>query len=74
MTVPTATVGLIGGSGLYALAGLDGARELAVDTPFGAPSDPLVLGRIGGREVAFVSRHGRTHRLLPTEINYRANI
>ena len=74
MSAPRASIGLIGGSGLYALAGLDGARELALDTPFGAPSDPLVLGRIGGRDVAFVSRHGRTHRLLPTEINYRANI
>jgi 5'-methylthioadenosine phosphorylase len=74
VTASRATIGLIGGSGLYQLAGLEGATELAVDTPFGAPSDPLILGRVGSRDVAFLARHGRGHRLMPTEINYRANV
>ena len=65
-------IGVIGGSGLYAL--LDGAREVAVDTPYGPPSDPLVLGRIGEREVAFVPRHGSDHRFPPHRIPYRANL
>jgi 5'-methylthioadenosine phosphorylase len=69
-----AEIGLIGGSGLYALAGVEQPREVEVATPFGPPSDPLVLGRLGGRTVAFLSRHGRGHRLLPHEINYRANV
>jgi 5'-methylthioadenosine phosphorylase len=74
VTAPSATIGLIGGSGLYALAGLTDARELGVSTPFGTPSDAIVLGRIEDRRVAFLARHGRSHRLLPGEINYRANI
>ncbi len=74
MSVPHASIGLIGGSGLYALAGLSDPRELVVATPFGAPSDAIRFGRIGDREVAFLARHGRDHRLLPGEINYRANI
>lgn len=74
MSAPHASIGLIGGSGLYALAGLTDARELAVATPFGAPSDVVHLGRIGDREVAFLARHGRDHRMLPGEINFRANI
>jgi 5'-methylthioadenosine phosphorylase len=64
----------MGGSGLYALAGLEDTRELTVATPFGPPSDALVVGRIGDRPVAFLARHGRAHRLLPSEINYRANL
>ncbi|HET9300644.1 MAG TPA: S-methyl-5'-thioadenosine phosphorylase [Candidatus Polarisedimenticolaceae bacterium] len=70
----TAEIGLIGGSGLYALAGVAQAREVVVDTPFGPPSDALVVGEIAGRRVAFLARHGRGHRLLPHEINYRANV
>ena len=70
----TAEIGLIGGSGLYALAGVAQAREVVVDTPFGPPSDALVLGELAGRRVAFLARHGRGHRLLPHEINYRANL
>jgi 5'-methylthioadenosine phosphorylase len=67
-------IGIIGGSGLYAMPGLSGARELRVKTPFGNPSDAFVIGLLEGRRVAFLSRHGRGHRILPSEINYRANI
>ncbi|HEX4825636.1 MAG TPA: S-methyl-5'-thioadenosine phosphorylase [Candidatus Polarisedimenticolaceae bacterium] len=73
MTEPS-EIGLIGGSGLYALAGLGDPSEIRVDTPFGEPSDTIVTGRIDGRPVAFLARHGRNHRLLPGEINYRANL
>jgi 5'-methylthioadenosine phosphorylase len=69
-----ATIGIIGGSGLYAMAGLTKTRELRVKTPFGAPSDALVLGTLEGQRVAFLARHGRGHRISPSEINYRANI
>ena len=69
-----AEIGVIGGSGLYSIPGLEGAREVRVKTPFGDPSDALVLGTLKGREVAFLARHARGHRLLPSEINYRANI
>ncbi len=69
-----AALGVIGGSGLYQMAALDGQREESVTTPFGEPSDRYLLGQIGGRDVAFLARHGRGHRLLPTEINFRANI
>lgn len=67
-------IGIIGGSGLYSMAGLTGAREIRVKTPFGNPSDALVVGTLEGRRVAFLARHGRGHRFSPTEINYRANI
>jgi 5'-methylthioadenosine phosphorylase len=67
-------LGVIGGSGLYQMAGLEDRREEDVRTPFGDPSDTYVLGRLGGRDVAFLSRHGRGHRALPSEINFRANI
>ena len=67
-------VGIIGGSGLYAMPGLTDARERRVKTPFGDPSDALVVGALEGRRVAFLARHGRGHRVLPSEINYRANI
>src|SRR5258705_6422680 len=56
------------------MAGMEGRREERLTTPFGDPSDAYVLGRIGGRDVAFLARHGRGHRILPTEINFRANI
>jgi 5'-methylthioadenosine phosphorylase len=67
-----ATVGIIGGSGFYEL--LEAAREVALETPFGAPSDVYFVGEIGGVPVAFLPRHGRGHRIMPGEINYRANI
>ena len=67
-------LGVIGGSGLYQMAGLSDRREEKVTTPFGDPSDAYVLGRLGGRDIVFLARHGRGHRLLPTEINFRANI
>jgi 5'-methylthioadenosine phosphorylase len=69
-----AEIGIIGGSGLYAMKGLTDVREVALETPFGAPSDPYVLGTLVGRKVAFLARHGRGHRILPTELNFRANI
>ena len=69
-----AEIGIIGGSGLYEMEGVTAARELAVETPFGAPSDSIVLGRLEGRSVAFLPRHGRGHRLLPSEINFQANV
>ena len=67
-------IGIIGGSGLYNMAGLSDAREVRVKTPFGSPSDALVVGILEGRQVAFLARHGRGHRFLPSEINFRANI
>src|SRR5882672_11137435 len=69
-----ATIGIIGGSGLYAMPGLAQAREVRVKTPFGDPSDALVVGTLEGKRIAFLARHGRGHRFLPSEINYRANI
>jgi 5'-methylthioadenosine phosphorylase len=69
-----ATVGVIGGSGLYEMEGLRSVQEIRVRTPFGSPSDAIVVGVIEGMRVAFLSRHGRGHRLNPGEINYRANI
>jgi 5'-methylthioadenosine phosphorylase len=67
-----AEIGVIGGSGFYSF--LDDAREVRIETPFGSPSDPLVVGTVAGRSVAFVPRHGRDHRFPPHLINYRANI
>src|SRR6266851_5372963 len=67
-------IGIIGGSGLYNMQGLEKPREVRVKTPFGNPSDALVVGTLEGKRVAFLSRHARGHRLLPGEINYRANI
>jgi 5'-methylthioadenosine phosphorylase len=69
-----AEIGIIGGSGLYAMPGLSNAQEVRQRTPFGEPSDAYVLGTLEGRKVAFLARHGRGHRLLPTELNFRANI
>jgi 5'-methylthioadenosine phosphorylase len=69
-----AAIGIIGGSGLYAMSGLTDTREIRVKTPFGEPSDAVVLGMLEGKRVAFLARHGRGHRILPGEINYRANI
>src|SRR6266853_3917446 len=69
-----AAIGIIGGSGLYAMNGLTNAREVRVKTPFGDPSDVIVLGTLEGKRVVFLARHGRGHRILPGEVNYRANI
>ncbi len=69
-----AEIGIIGGSGLYAMPGLTDIREEQVPTPWGAPSDPVVLGTLDGRRVAFLARHGKGHRLLPSELPFRANI
>jgi len=67
-------IGVIGGSGLYAMDGLELHEERRLKTPFGDPSDPYVLGELAGRRVAFLARHGRGHRLMPTELNFRANV
>ena len=67
-------IGIIGGSGLYHMAGLSNTKEVRVKTPFGDPSDAIVTGTLEGRRVAFLSRHGRGHRISPSDINYRANI
>lgn len=67
-------IGVIGGSGLYEIEGLEGARWEAVETPFGAPSDEILRGTFAGVEMAFLPRHGRGHRIPPSELNYRANI
>jgi 5'-methylthioadenosine phosphorylase len=72
--VSRAPLGVIGGSGLYQMAGLVEVREEKVRTPFGDPSDAYISGRIDGRPLIFLARHGRGHRLLPGEINFRANI
>jgi len=69
-----AEIGIIGGSGLYNLPGIERVREVRVATPFGKPSDAYILGNLEGRKVAFLSRHGRGHILLPSELNSRANI
>jgi 5'-methylthioadenosine phosphorylase len=69
-----AEIGIIGGSGLYDIPGLEEKSEQQIDTPFGSPSDAYVLGRLEGKRVAFLARHGRGHRILPTELNFRANI
>src|ERR1700722_10601549 len=73
-TPSQASIGIIGGSGLYSMAGLISPREIKVKTPFGDPSDAIVLGTLEGKRVAFLARHGRGHRILPSEINFRANI
>jgi 5'-methylthioadenosine phosphorylase len=73
-TEARATIGIIGGSGLYTMPGLVDTREIRVKTPFGEPSDGIVIGTLEGKRVAFLARHGRGHRILPSEINFRANI
>ena len=71
---PRADIAVIGGSGLYDMDGLEQVRETRVSTPFGRPSDAVILGTLSGRRVAFLSRHGRGHRISPSMINYRANV
>jgi 5'-methylthioadenosine phosphorylase len=67
-------IGVIGGSGLYSMPGFTEQREVAVETPFGSPSDSYVVGQLEGKEVTFLARHGRGHRISPSELNFRANI
>ena len=67
-------IGIIGGSGLYQMEGLESVEEVAVDTPYGAPSDLYRVGTLEGRRVAFLARHNRNHTILPSELNFRANI
>jgi len=74
LSEPAAQIGIIGGSGLYEMEGVTGAREIVVETPFGPPSDGIMLGTLEGRRVAFLPRHGRGHRILPSEINFQANV
>ncbi len=69
-----AEIGVIGGSGLYHMPGITNVHEEQISTPFGEPSDWLTLGELGGRQVAFLARHGRGHSILPSDINFRANI
>lgn len=69
-----ATIGIIGGSGLYQMEALKEVEEVRVDTPFGAPSDALIVGTLEGTRVAFLARHGRHHHLMPSELPFRANI
>jgi len=69
-----AEIGIIGGTGLYQMEGFTDVREVAVETPFGLPSDSLVVGSLDGRRVAFLPRHGRGHRILPHELNFQANV
>ena len=73
-TLAQAEIGIIGGSGLYSMPGFTNVREERVETPFGEPSDVFVLGELEGRRVAFLARHERGHRILPSELNFRANI
>ena len=69
-----AQIGIIGGSGLYSMPGFEAQREVNIDTPWGWPSDNFVVGTLAGKPVAFLARHGRGHRLMPSELNFRANI
>jgi 5'-methylthioadenosine phosphorylase len=69
-----AEIGIIGGSGLYSMPGFENQQEAAIETPFGQPSDNYVIGTLAGRQVAFLARHGRGHRISPSELNFRANI
>src|SRR5467141_1180563 len=73
-TEARATIGIIGGSGLYTMPGLVDTREIRVKAPFGEPPDGIVIGTLEGKRVAFLARHGRGQRILPSEINFRANI
>src|SRR5947209_19024397 len=72
--MPEAKVGVIGGSGLYHMAGMTDVEEVKVQTPFGNPSDVITVGKVAGVSMAFLPRHGRGHRISPTEIPVRANI
>ena len=67
-------IGIVGGSGLYSMPGFEAQEEIAVETPFGSPSDSYVVGMLSGKRVAFLARHGIGHRLTPSELNFRANV
>src|SRR5579871_6440502 len=67
-------IGIIGGSGLYSMPGFEAHEERSIETPWGAPSDNYIVGLLAGKEVAFLARHGRGHRISPSELNFRANI
>ena len=67
-------IGVIGGSGVYEMSALQDVEEISIDTPFGVPSDAYIVGTLEGQRVAFLSRHGRGHRISPTRLNSRANI
>ena len=69
-----APIGVIGGSGLYSMPGFEAQQEVRIETPWGDPSDAYIVGKLAGRDVAFLARHGRGHRLMPSELNFRANI
>ena len=69
-----AEIGIIGGSGLYNMPALTEREEIVIDTPWGSPSDAFIVGNLGGRRVAFLARHGRGHRIMPSNLNFRANI
>lgn len=72
--LPRVNTGILGGTGLYEMEGVRNIQEISLETPFGKPSDPFIIGMLEGKKVVFLSRHGKGHRLLPSEINYRANI
>jgi 5'-methylthioadenosine phosphorylase len=72
--LPSARIGVIGGSGLYEMEGMTDIKEVSLDTPFGKPSDAITVGKLDGAGIAFLPRHGRGHRYLPSEVPYRANI
>jgi len=74
MKLPQIEIGILGGTGLYEIEGIKNLREIRLVTPFGRPSDSYIIGTLEGKHVAFLSRHSRGHRLLPSKINYRANI
>ncbi|MGQ9919102.1 MAG: S-methyl-5'-thioadenosine phosphorylase [Bryobacteraceae bacterium] len=74
MSHPSAKIGVIGGSGLYSMPGLSAVEEVRLATPFGEPSDAYLVGELEGKRVAFLARHGRGHRISPSELNFRANI
>jgi 5'-methylthioadenosine phosphorylase len=71
---PRAEVGILGGTGLYEIEGIEDVREVKLRTPFGSPTDAYIVGRLAGKTVAFLSRHGRGHKYLPADVNFRANI
>jgi 5'-methylthioadenosine phosphorylase len=74
LSAPQAEIGIIGGSGLYSMQEFTAQEEVRLDTPFGSPSDAYITGELEGRRVAFLARHGRGHRISPSELNFRANI
>jgi len=74
LKLPRVEIGILGGTGLYEIEGVKGLKKFKLKTPFGDPSDAYIIGTLEGKRVAFLSRHGRGHRHLPSWINYRANV